>query len=224
MGIVSSLKPTNTLPAGKLKPISALVRREPVLSPDLLELARWMSAYYACSLEPVLEGMIPASVRGGANEKSIRMIGIPAGGIPSDAFDALSRSPKQKELLDYLSKQGKPVPLNDTLKHLGIGEGAAKGLMAKGLAEESRQAIRRVAYADDLGEPCGGYCTVADTCGGGSRRAGGRGSACAVPLQPTCPAVALVYAPPASTCSARPQRFYSCGSLAIRAGLHTHSS
>ena len=153
MGIVSSLKPTDVIPAGKLKPISALVRREPVLSPDLLELARWMSGYYACSLEPVLEGMIPASVRGGANEKSIRMIGIPAEGIPSDAFDALSRSPKQRELLDYLSKQGKPVPLNDTLKHLGIGEGAAKGLMAKGLAEESRQAVRRVAYADDLGEP-----------------------------------------------------------------------
>ena len=56
MGIVSSLKPTDVIPAGKLKPISALVRREPVLSPDLLELARWMSGYYACSLEPVLEG------------------------------------------------------------------------------------------------------------------------------------------------------------------------
>ena len=74
LGIVSSLNSCESLPPGKLKFVSGILREEPVLSPDLLTLARWMSEYYASSVEAVLEGMIPASVRDGTNSKTKRML------------------------------------------------------------------------------------------------------------------------------------------------------
>ena len=43
LGIVSSLNSSENLPAGKLKYVSAVLREDPVLSADLLDLARWIS-------------------------------------------------------------------------------------------------------------------------------------------------------------------------------------
>lgn len=153
LGIVSSLEAEAPPPSvDKLKFILSLVQDDPVLSPDLLSLAHWMSRYYASSMEAVLEGMIPAAVRDGMGSKNKRMIEASESAGTPEATDSLKRSPKQKLLLDYLLGKGGAVPLLDTLKLLKVGESAAKGLFAKGLAEEGSQRVRRVAYSDELGD------------------------------------------------------------------------
>ena len=93
LGIVSSLTSSENLPAGKLKYVSAVLREEPVLSSDLLALARWMSEYYASSVEAVLEGMIPASVRDGTNSKTKRMLELSNRERSEASKSALERSP-----------------------------------------------------------------------------------------------------------------------------------
>jgi primosomal protein N' (replication factor Y) len=50
--------------AVKLKEISALVDDEPLVTDELLDLARWMSAYYVHPLGEVLKAVLPASIRG----------------------------------------------------------------------------------------------------------------------------------------------------------------
>jgi primosomal protein N' (replication factor Y) len=50
--------------AVKLKEISALVDEEPLVTEELLDLARWMSAYYVYPLGEVLKAVLPASIRG----------------------------------------------------------------------------------------------------------------------------------------------------------------
>ncbi|MBN37468.1 MAG: primosomal protein N' [Opitutae bacterium] len=151
LGIVSSLTPESP-PASveKLKFVLSLVRDDPVLSPDLISLARWMSGYYATSIESVLEGMIPAAVRDGTGEKTKRMLEITKLGLTDKGKELVSRSPKQRVLLEYLSQQAGPAPLNESIKHLGVGESVAKGLMGKGLAMETKNSVKRVAYSDDL--------------------------------------------------------------------------
>src|SRR5689334_4223321 len=42
-----------------IRPIEALVGDSPVLSQSLLELAKWMSAYYCCPLETVMRSLLP---------------------------------------------------------------------------------------------------------------------------------------------------------------------
>ncbi|HUV37642.1 MAG TPA: primosomal protein N' [Patescibacteria group bacterium] len=48
----------------KLKSIGDLVDEEPLLTPRLLELARWIASYYVHSLGEVLRTMLPAGLRG----------------------------------------------------------------------------------------------------------------------------------------------------------------
>ena len=46
-----------------IRPIEAIVGDAPVISKNLLELARWMSAYYCCPLETVMRSMLPQVIR-----------------------------------------------------------------------------------------------------------------------------------------------------------------
>jgi primosomal protein N' (replication factor Y) len=48
----------------KLKEIAGLVDEEPLLTPPLIDLARWMSGYYLHPLGEVLKTVLPSSIRG----------------------------------------------------------------------------------------------------------------------------------------------------------------
>ena len=154
MGVVTSLSPDQRPDPVKLKALTFLVREEPVLTPDLICLARWIAGYYAARQETVLETMIPAAVRDGAKEKIRRLIEVNSS-IPSgEAVAMVARAPKQAELLAFLRNQRCPAPRNDTLNALGIGSSACEALVEKGLLRETRQRINRIAYDDEfaLGE------------------------------------------------------------------------
>lgn len=60
-GIV--LGPASGKPPGKCSEIIKALDAEPVISPELLELAEWMALHYGSPLEKVLRGMIPAFLR-----------------------------------------------------------------------------------------------------------------------------------------------------------------
>src|SRR2546423_15685842 len=49
--------------AAGIRPIEAIVGDAPILSEQLLELARWMSAYYCCPIEAVMRSLLPQVVR-----------------------------------------------------------------------------------------------------------------------------------------------------------------
>src|SRR6202035_4253056 len=46
-----------------IRPIEALVGESPVISERLLELAKWMGAYYCCPLETVMRSLLPQVIR-----------------------------------------------------------------------------------------------------------------------------------------------------------------
>ena len=54
----------------KLKAISAVVDKEPLVDAGLMELARWISDYYVCPLGMVLGAIVPGAVKKGAGEKN----------------------------------------------------------------------------------------------------------------------------------------------------------
>ena len=152
IGIVSSLDPKHQPPREKLRFISALVQTEPVLSEELVALAKWVSAYYASSLENTLGAMIPASVRDGMNAKTRRV--IEAVSLPKvQVGQLLKRSPKQLEAYTLLSQQ-KP-PKTDALifgKKNKVSMAVIDGLIQKGLVSQSLDEVNREAYADQWSE------------------------------------------------------------------------
>src|SRR6266404_2278909 len=46
-----------------IRPIEAMVGDGPILSEQLLELARWIGAYYCCPIETVMRSLLPQVIR-----------------------------------------------------------------------------------------------------------------------------------------------------------------
>ncbi|MDA8823662.1 primosomal protein N' [Opitutales bacterium] len=149
-GIITSLESKKNKADYKLKFISSLVQDDPVLNLELIQLARWMCTYYYTSIERVLEGMIPAAVKVGMSEKKSRYLTkVPIKDLKV-VEKKLGNSPQQKKLFSYIQKSSGPIPLNETLKKLGIGISSAKGLVKKQLISELQQKVERSAYDDEF--------------------------------------------------------------------------
>lgn len=148
IGIVSSLSPEHSPPREKLRFVSALVQPEPVLSEELVGLAKWVSTYYASSLENTLGAMIPASVRDGMNAKTRKMIEV-VSMPPPDVEHLLKRSPKQLQAYALLSQhRGKKMDAVTWSKKNKVSMSVLDGLIQKGLLSQSMDEVQREAYAD----------------------------------------------------------------------------
>tara|TARA_B100001093_G_scaffold171386_2_gene164226 strand:- start:135 stop:2390 length:2256 start_codon:yes stop_codon:yes gene_type:complete len=149
LGLVSSLSSQEKLESSKLRHISSLVQQEPVLSKELLKLAKWMCRYYSCSMEVVLEAMIPAVVREGKSAKTERQLKVVSRIDSERIVKELNRSPKQKVLFLYLQKLGKPIAKREVMSRLVIGDQVVKGLVQKKFIEEFEEVVDRNAYEDE---------------------------------------------------------------------------
>ena len=87
-------------PPAALKPISELVDTEPLCSPKLLELLRWISTYYLAPLGQVFETAVPAGVRSAAGTRWRTMLRA-SPSATEEAVAALS-SAKQREIIRQL--------------------------------------------------------------------------------------------------------------------------
>jgi primosomal protein N' (replication factor Y) (superfamily II helicase) len=149
LGIVGSVGPPSDFPVDRLKSILQVVYPFPALTPDLLELARWMAGYYAAPLDSVIEAMIPAAVRRGARIKEARFLRV-AKKLPPDELTALGRrAPAQGRLYAFLAGQIRPQPKGLILSRTGTAASSVRALVERGILAEDVTRIEREAYADD---------------------------------------------------------------------------
>ncbi len=150
LGIVGEIGSPKDFPLDRLKLVAQLVHPFPVLPPDLLQLARWMSGYYACGLDTVIETMLPPPVRNGASVRRERMLVI-GDRLAADEVEALRRrAPAQARLYAFLAQQFQPVSRAAALSRLGVTSAIATALVKRGAAREETRIVSREAYADDL--------------------------------------------------------------------------
>ena len=63
-GYVIALTETTEVPAGKIKEIVEILDEgRPILTPPILELAKWMKKEYFCTLNQCLQAVMPAGIR-----------------------------------------------------------------------------------------------------------------------------------------------------------------
>ncbi len=77
-GYVMSISAASDLPSEKHHIIKSIVARDDsgvTLTPDLVELARWMAGYYCCPLGMVFSTMLPAAVKHGTGRIRREMVG-----------------------------------------------------------------------------------------------------------------------------------------------------
>src|SRR5438874_12625383 len=106
--VVALLEETN---AKGIREIEAVIGEGPTLSEPLLELARWISNYYCCSIETVMRSLLPQVIRKaevGWKKQQFVEIG---GDVPGETLESLrKRAPRQAELLEQLAKADTAVP------------------------------------------------------------------------------------------------------------------
>lgn len=149
LGIVAEFSAPKDFPVERCKPLAGLVYPFPALPPDLLSLAKWMSAYYAAPLDSIIETMLPAAVRKAAALKQEKLLAVAR---PLDEVEAAAlakRAPAQAKVYAFLRSQPRAVLKSLVLDRLAVSAAAISGLVTRGLIREESRRVERIAYADD---------------------------------------------------------------------------
>jgi primosomal protein N' (replication factor Y) len=146
IGTVLSVE--NVEPDGfTLKPITSLIDPEPLLTPGLMKLARWMTNYYGTPLELIMRSLIPNSVRQESHSAKTRKI-VTLTNFPDEETLAQleRRAPRQYVILTLLKEVG-TLPLKD----LGGGGvlASVRTLVKSGYLSLTEETVHRDPDAQD---------------------------------------------------------------------------
>ena len=148
LGLVLDADAIPDVPVSRLKDVAGILHEYPALTPDLLELARWMHTYYAARMESVLEAMIPAAVRDGARLKQDKFLSAAGSPAAAELAALAKKAPQQAKLHDFLRQQIHPVKKSLVLSRLGCTAAVAAALVKRGWVREELRSSERIAYAD----------------------------------------------------------------------------
>ena len=149
LGVVGDIGAPKDFPLDRLKNVAQVVHPFPALTPDLLQLARWMAVYYAASLDGIIEAMIPAAVRSGAGIKEEKLLSIAKQLGDEELAKLEKRAPQQARLYRLLAQQYRPQRKALVLKRLGLTAAVSNALIKHGIVLEETQRVVREAYTDD---------------------------------------------------------------------------
>ena len=86
----------------KLKAVTKVVDKEPLVDSYLMELARWISSYYVCPLGQVLAAIVPAAVKHGAGVKTQNSVFLNIKDENTEKKISKLRGKKQKQIVSLL--------------------------------------------------------------------------------------------------------------------------
>ncbi len=147
-GTVLSLIPPPEQSEFAMREVKSLIDPEPLITPTLLKIARWISNYYGSSIESVIRSILPEAVRTEDNSAKTRRIATAVENIsPEDLEKLEKRAPKQYAILTILQ-----AAENRTLPTADLGDNSApslKSLASKGLIDITTEEVRRDPEADE---------------------------------------------------------------------------
>ncbi|MBU2063076.1 MAG: primosomal protein N' [Candidatus Omnitrophica bacterium] len=112
----------------KIKEIKSVIDDTPIISPEILELTRWISEYYFCSRGEAIEAALASPFKKGKTQVRVR-----AGGSPYPVLENLSGKTKDNILTAHQDKA-----LNEISEHLNreeFGVFLLHGITASGKTE-----------------------------------------------------------------------------------------
>ncbi len=134
-------------PPARLKAVAEVIDEEPLLSPAMLSLTRWIADYYLCPLGQVLESVIPAAVRTSAGTRMVAHYFATAEARTPNAARTrlLEKLPKkQAAALRFLLQAKDAVPAADVTDAAECTLAPINALRSKGLVDVEQRRIRTV--------------------------------------------------------------------------------
>lgn len=123
----------------RLKKIGEVLDEAPLLSDEMLELARWIKERTFCTLYEAAKAMLPS----GINHRMVVSYAV-SGDYDKEKADSLGGA--EKEVFDYLSSKGIFVKSDSVFKALAMEHNPSitESLVKKGLLVSSRDAVRNL--------------------------------------------------------------------------------
>ncbi|MGI8601537.1 MAG: replication restart helicase PriA [Verrucomicrobiales bacterium] len=125
-----------------LKAISSIIEEQPLITPGLLKLARWISSYYCAPLEQVMRSLLPEPVRAENTpfkRRKVAKLARPATEKERAHFE--KRAPRQAEVIAKLEAAAAPLPL------ISLHAEAVQALVKKGLVQLEHRTEERDPHA-----------------------------------------------------------------------------
>ena len=133
-----------------LRSIEAIIGETPILSEELLDLAKWISTYYCCPIEAVMRSLLPQVIRHAKVGWKKQLFVRPARKVDIEEVGKLRRrAPRQAELLEAISRLEAPVRATDLLRQTSLDNQTLRALVKRGLAELREEAVVRDPHADE---------------------------------------------------------------------------
>jgi primosomal protein N' (replication factor Y) len=139
-----------TSDAGGIRPIEALVGDAPILNEKLIELARWMGAYYCCPIEAVMRSLLPQVIRKAeVSWKKQLFVSVAKEIEPGEIEKLRRRAPKQAELLEAVAKLSGPIAAAELLRQVSLDNQTLRAVEKRGFIRLHEEAVARDPHADE---------------------------------------------------------------------------
>ncbi|MFI3291793.1 MAG: primosomal protein N' [Opitutales bacterium] len=149
-GIVCEVEELTEAPAFKMKPVHSVQSLEAVFTPELFELAKWISSYYASPMSVVIDAMIPAVVKSGKRVQSVFELRL-APHIDEEFIKPLEKKAKaQFQICNYLLENKAPIQKASLAKILKVSLGSINALIEKGVLIQSDMQVLKNAFDDEI--------------------------------------------------------------------------
>jgi primosomal protein N' (replication factor Y) len=133
-----------------IRTIEAVVGEAPVLSGQLLELGRWISAYYCCPIETVMRSLLPQVIRRAEIGWKKQLFVQRGRKIDNEELEKLRRrAPRQAELLEAILRLEAPARASQLLRQTSFDNQTLRALEKRGLVELREEAVMRDPHADE---------------------------------------------------------------------------
>src|SRR2546430_10730158 len=139
-----------------IRPIEAVIGQTPMLSEQLLELAKWIGTYYCCPIETVMRSMLPQVIRRAEVGFKKQLFVQPGRKIDKSEPDShreleklRKRAPRQAELLEAISRLEAPVRAAELLRQTSLDNQTLRALVKRGLVELRDEAVARDPHGNE---------------------------------------------------------------------------
>lgn len=145
VGVVVGLSKECPIEAGRLRPITRVLDKEPIIGPELLGLTAWLAENYACAWGEALAMLLPAPLKREGKRRRVRFLELGRTPTPEELATLEEKSPKQFRILRLLREVGGRIELADLLRKTNLSDAPAKTLAKHGFA--------RIDYVTPISDP-----------------------------------------------------------------------
>lgn len=121
----------------RLKSITAILDREPLVPAAMLDLTKWIAERYLCGWGQVLNSVIPAGVKSKAGERELTFFRL------ADDLESRLKSQKlpakQQAVIQAMNSADRPLRIDELTESAECGPGPVRSLVSKGLVIAVKQ-------------------------------------------------------------------------------------